>query len=124
MISNDEGTREDDAMEDFCSACIDKAIKARQKELPNTTFSYEWTRGYESDRFIFCETCGDMIEIALLLDSQELEFWESCDDEYYKKLSPIDAWQLSKVIDEGESSKKFGERIEKLANRILNALDA
>jgi hypothetical protein len=91
---------------DYCDKCIEKAVKNHRKEYlieqrkkpirPKNTeipeymydyyrddpfdkfdYCYNYGGGYENDGFLFCDECGQRLEISLLLDEQELDHWEN-----------------------------------------------
>jgi predicted RNA-binding Zn-ribbon protein involved in translation (DUF1610 family) len=62
----------------YCKNCIDKEIKRYRKEHPKNHLKVDYIPidlG-EEENWEFCESCGDRLEISLLIGDQELEHWE------------------------------------------------
>ena len=126
---------------DFCSDCIDHAVKDYRKEYlldqrkrpidpdkeglnelgiwRDNEFS-EFDYMYESDRednnFLFCDICGKMLKVCFFLDSQEMEHWESVEIDK----SDHDGYELLSILDcypTGESEMDL--RLVELAKRVI-----
>lgn len=79
------------------TALIDKNITETEKKYPkNETFSYRYYQLDSRTSCEICEDCGIIIQSCVTADDQEIEHWESFEDEHYlvSEMSDYIAYQI------------------------------
>lgn len=70
----------DNSLSDYCSKCVDKAVKKLKKQFPDKEIFRDggWNEYHESDTTKFCELCGRCLFVSLSVYGcmEEANHWQ------------------------------------------------
>lgn len=96
-------------------------IKKKYKD-PIPVYSYRYYHKDSDTSFRLCEGCGIIIECCVTADEQEIQHWESLNDEDFniEAMDEVTAYEIYEIMDLIHQAKPdVFERGVKLAERIL-----
>lgn len=126
-----------DGSESYCSDCIDKIVKERNKELKRIGYerfykthdcssqsgfknvSYSTESSPKKDDFELCENCACEIKVSVLFTfDQEIEHWIDQDIDL-EIISDQDAYRIYECITSLDAIQKHPKSVKKLKEKIL-----
>ena len=76
----------------------------------------------ENEDFLNCDSCGEIIECAIIWTGQELDHWINCTDEDWinKKNNSYSYYQIAKILEDTYGTKEeFKEKCLLIAKSVL-----
>jgi len=122
LFDEDQGT--------YCEDCIDeRESEILMNEDNSITFPDDFKEliqsvetSKENAGFLHCDSCGEMIECAIIWDKQELEYWTGLDDENWQncKNNNYHYYQVHKILEECYGAKEeYSDECLVIAQKVL-----
>lgn len=99
-----------------------KAILKKYKKEPEAIFSYRYYQRASDNSTRCCDMCGKYIEVSVTADEQEIEHWESLEDNDFilSEMSNETAYALYEVMQFiDQADEEVCERGMKIAEKII-----
>ena len=114
----------------YCEDCIDERESEILKNEDNSiTFPDDFEQliqsvetSKENEGFLNCDSCGEIIECAIIWNEQELEDWTNLDDENWKnfKNNNYHYYQVYKILEEcWGATDEFSDECLIIAQNVL-----
>ncbi len=89
--------------ETYCEDCIDSIIENLNKEYPNAefTYTYEIESSPEYEGMLYCDNCGELINVAVLWNMETIEQWLGLTKQEWVDVlkCPHNCYELRELLD-------------------------